>query len=405
MIDYAAILERAKKGERELVAFLVDLLAIPSPSGKEGRVTERIAGEMRRLGFDEARIDGLGNVIGRLGSGPRLIAFDAHVDTVDAGDRAQWSFDPFRPRVSEGKVWGRGAADQKGGLAGMVHAGRIVRELGLDRDFTLLFVGSVQEEDCEGMAWKYLVEEEKIKPELVVLTEPTSLNIYRGHRGRMEIEIEVRGRSCHASAPERGDNAATKAARLALEIERLNDRLAVDAFLGQGTVAVTEIASGSPSLCAVPDTAHLHLDRRLTAGETKESAVAEVREAAGRAGIPEARVFIPEYRVPSHTGRIFPFEKYFSTWALEESSPWLRKAVSAYTGLFGREPKVDKWTFSTNGVGIMPFYGIPCLGFGPGREPQAHAVDEYCPVEDLPLAAAFYAALVATLSGPADPAS
>ena len=399
MRDYATILERAKKGEQELVAFLVDLLAIPSPPGKEGHVTVRIAGEMRRLGFDEVRIDGLGNVIGRIGRGPRLVAFDAHVDTVDAGDRAQWSFDPFQPRVSEGKVWGRGAADQKGGLAGMVHAGRIIRELGLGRDFTLLFIGSVQEEDCEGMAWKYLVEEEKIRPGLVVLTEPTSLNIYRGHRGRMELEVDVHGRSCHGSAPERGDNAAYKAARLALEIERLNERLAVDAFLGKGTIAVTEIASGSPSLCAVPDTARLHLDRRLTAGETKDSAVAEVREAVESAGVPDAKVFVPEYREPSHTGRIYPFEKYFPTWVLEENSAWLKSAVTAYAGLFGRSPKVDKWTFSTNGVGITPFYGIPCLGLGPGNEPQAHAADEYCPVKDLPLAAAFYAALVATLSG------
>jgi putative selenium metabolism hydrolase len=397
MSDYAAILERAKKGEREVVDFLVDLLAIPSPSGKEGRVTERIAGEMSRLGFDEVRIDGLGNVIGRVGRGPRLVAFDAHVDTVLPGDRSQWSFDPFGSHVSEGKVWGRGAADQKGGLAAMVHAGRIVRELGLGRDFTLLFIGSVQEEDCEGMAWKYLIEEEKIKPELVVLTEPTSLAIYRGHRGRMEIEVGMRGRSCHGSAPERGDNAAYKAARMALEIEKLNERLAVDTFLGRGTVAVTEIVSGSPSLCAVPDTARLHLDRRLTAGETKASAVTEVREAAARAGLSEADVTVPEYRKPSHTGKIVPYEKYFPTWVLEENSPWLKKAVSAYNGLFQREPKVDKWTFSTNGVGIMPAYGISCLGFGPGHEPQAHAVDEYCPVEDLPIAAAFYAALVATL--------
>jgi acetylornithine deacetylase/succinyl-diaminopimelate desuccinylase-like protein len=123
-----------------------------------------------------------------------------------------------------------------------------------------------------------------------------------------------------------------------------------------------------------------------------------VREAAGSAGSPEARVYVPEYREPSHTGRFFPCEKYFSTWMVEENSPWLKKAICAYTGLFGQKPKVDKWTFSTNGVGIVPFYGIPCLGFGPGNEAQAHAVDEYCPVEDLPLAAAFYAALVATIS-------
>jgi putative selenium metabolism hydrolase len=320
------------------------------------------------------------------------------VDTVAAGDRAQWSFDPFRPRVSEGKVWGRGAADQKGGLACMVHAGHIFRELGLCRDFTLLFVGSVQEEDCEGMSWKYLIEEENIRPEFVVLTEPTGLNICRGHRGRIEIEIEVRGRSCHGSAPERGDNAIYKAARIALEIEKLNEGFAVDDFLGKGTIAVTEIASGSPSLCAVPDTASLHLDRRLTVGDTKESAVAEARKAARKAGIPEARVFVPEHHEPSHTGRIYPYEKYFPSWTLEENSPLLEKAVSAYTGLFGRRPKVDKWAFSTNGVGIMPAYGIPCMGFGPGNELQAHAVDEYCSIEDLSLAAAFYVALAATLS-------
>jgi putative selenium metabolism hydrolase len=399
MMNYEAILERARREEQEIASFLADLVAVPSPSGKEGPVTGRIAAEMRRLGFDEVRLDGLGNVIGRVGSGPRLVAFDAHVDTVAAGDRSQWSFDPFGRRISGGKVWGRGAADQKGGLASMVYAGRIIRELGFGRGLTLLFIGSVQEEDCEGMAWKYLIEEEKVRPDLVVLTEPTSLALYRGHRGRMEIEVEVRGRSCHGSAPERGDNAAYKASRLALEVERLNERLAVDAFLGKGTVAVTEVVTGSPSLCAVPDTARLHLDRRLTAGETKTSAMAEAREAAVRAGVPEARIYVPEYREPSHTGKIMPYEKHFPTWVLEENSPWLRRAAAAHAGLFGREPKVDKWTFSTNGVGIMPAYGIPCLGFGPGNEPQAHAVDEYCPVQDLTFAAAFYAAFAAELSG------
>ncbi len=403
MIDHAAILEGAKRGEGELVSFLVDLLAIPSLSGEEGPIAGRVTDEMLRLGFDEARVDGLGNAVGRIGNGPRLIAFDAHMDTVDAGDRAQWSFDPFRPRVAEGKVWGRGAADQKAGLASMVHAGRLIRALGLGSGLTILFIGSVQEEDCEGMAWKYLVEEERIKPELVVLTEPTSLGVYRGHRGRMEVEIDVRGRSCHGSAPERGDNAAYKAARVALEIEKLNERLKDDRFLGKGTVAVTEIASGSPSLCAVPDSTRLHLDRRLTAGETKDSALAEVRDAAGRAGVPDAAVSIPEYKRASHTGKIVPYDKYFPTWTLEESSSWLGLSVSAFRGLFGREPKVDKWTFSTNGVGILPAYGIPCLGFGPGNEPQAHAADESCPVEDLVRAAAFYAALIARISQRGEP--
>jgi len=398
-IPFSAITRRAEAGEKQIVDLLLDLIRIPSFSGRERAVVERIAAEMKKLGYADVRLDGLGNVIGRIGSGPRLIAFDAHVDTVYPGDRSQWSHDPFQPRLADGKIWGRGAADQKAGLACMIVAGRIIEELNLNKEFTLLFVGSVQEEDCEGLCWKYLVEEEKIRPELVVSTEPTSLDIYRGQRGRMEIEIAVKGRSCHGSAPERGDNAAYRASRIALEIEKLNERLRRDDFLGKGTVTVTRIASDSPSLCAVPDSSFLHLDRRLTMGETSESAQAEVREAARLAGCAEAHVGVPEYREASHTGLVYPVPRYFPTWVVVENSPWLQAAEAAYRGLFGRPARVDKWTFSTNGVGITPVYGIPCIGLGPGNEPQAHAADEFCPVEHLAPAAAFYAGLVAQLNG------
>jgi len=395
---YRQIYRKAKEMENGITRFLLDLLAVPSHSGKEKEVVERIATEMKQLDFDEARIDGLGNVIGRIGRGKRVLAFDAHVDTVYAGDLSQWSFPPFQPKIEAGRIWGRGAADQKSGLASMVYAGKLIRELELADTLTLLFIGSVMEEDCEGLCWHYLVEKEGIKPDLVVITEPTNLNIYRGHRGRMEIQVEIKGRSCHGSAPERGDNAAYKISRIALEIEKLNGRLKTDPFLGKGSVTVSEVASSSPSLCAVPDSARLYLDRRLTFGETKENALAEVTQAARDAGYGDARVTVPEYRQPSHTGLVFPFEKYFPTWTLDAESPYLQQAIAAYQGLFERQPLVDKWTFSTNGVGIVPVYDIPCLGLGPGDEVQAHAVDESCPITQLSAATAFYAALAAKLT-------
>jgi putative selenium metabolism hydrolase len=393
------IMQLAQELEPQIVNFMLDVLRIPSFSSKEERVSARIIQEMQSLGFDDARRDGLGNVIGRMGNGPRVIAFDAHIDTVYPGDLGQWSFDPFQPKMADGKIWGRGAADQKGGLVSMVYAGKIIKELGLNRDFTVLFTGTVQEEDCDGLCWQYLVEKERVRPELVVITEPTSLNIYRGHRGRMEIEVHVKGRSCHGSAPERGDNAIYKIARIALEIEKLNGRLAHDPFLGTGTVTVSEIASGSPSLCAVADSARLYLDRRLTVGEGKESSLAEVREAARLAGYPDAAVSVPGYAVPSYSGTVFNTEKYYPTWGTAANEPHLLAATAAYQDLFAKAPLVDKWTFSTNGVGIAPRYGIPCFGLGPGHEAQAHSVDEYCPTEHLRLAAAFYAGLVERLHG------
>ncbi len=397
--SFEAIRRRAKEAEGDTARFLSDLVRTQSFSSKESEVIAVIMREMERSGFDEVRVDGLGNIIGRIGSGPRVMAFDGHVDTVYPGDRSQWSFDPFDGGIAGGKLRGRGSVDQKGGVAAMVHAGRIVKELGLNEQFTVYFTGTVMEEDCDGLCWQYILNEDGIRPELVVITEPTNLNIYRGHRGRMEIRVEVKGRSCHGSAPERGDNAIYKIARIALEIERLNERLRGDPFLGKGTVTISEVKSSSPSLCAVADEAGIHLDRRLTLGETKESALSEVRDAAARAGCPDAKVFVLNYAEAAYTGKVYPTEKYYPTWALDEASPYLKSAAEAYAGVLGKPPLVDKWTFSTNGIATAGMKGIPTLGLGPGNEAYAHAADEACPVEHLSAAVAFYAALVARLNG------
>jgi len=268
----------AEKYKDYTASNLSKLVKIKSLSKEERDVQLELKKQMEEAGFDEVFIDGLGDVIGRIGNGKKILAIDGHMDTVDMGNLENWDFDPLGGEIKDGFVHGRGTVDQEGGPASFVTSGRILKELGFDKDLTIYFAGSVMEEDCDGLCWKYIVEEDKIKPDFVISTEPTNLNIYRGHRGRMEMHVSFFGVSSHGSAPERGKNAIYMASKVALEIEKLNERLAYDEFLGRGSVTISEFVSESPSLCAVSDFARLHLDRRLTWGETKESAVAEIEQ-------------------------------------------------------------------------------------------------------------------------------
>ncbi len=396
MSDFKTIHDSAYSNEDELVQFLRDIVAIPSLSGQEEDVVKRIAKEMELLDYDEVIIDPLGNVMGRIGNGPRVVAFDAHIDTVDVGDLAQWSFDPHQGKLEDGKIYGRGAVDQKAGMAAMVYAGKMIRQLGLGKEFTVWMVGSVMEEDCDGLCWHYILNEKKLQPELVVSTEPTNLTVTRGHRGRMEIRVTTSGVSCHGSAPERGDNAVTKLAPACAAIAELNNHLANDDFLGKGSCTVTMFESQSPSLCAVPDKAELHIDRRLTIGETKESSIAEVEASLKEANV-DAKVWLLTYEEPAWTGLIYPMEKYYPTWVMPEDNEYVQAGAETFNNLFNEDANISCWTFSTNGVAINGLYDVPCIGFGPGEERMAHAKDEYVPVDDLIKACAFYTGLIKTL--------
>ncbi|MBL6976341.1 MAG: YgeY family selenium metabolism-linked hydrolase [Deltaproteobacteria bacterium] len=374
----------------ETAAFLSDIIRIRSLSGDEGAVVKRVAGELTAAGFNDVEVDGFGNVRGILGDTGPLVAFDAHLDTVDVGNPGNWDGDPFSGEIRDGWIRGRGTADQKAGMASIVTAGKILRKLGRDLPFRFLAVGSVQEEDCDGLCWQYLVRNEGIRPDCVVLTEPTLLNVYRGHRGRMEIAVTVSGVSAHGSAPERGINAIYGMADVLKELESLNGDLADHPFLGKGSLTVSEIRSTSPSLCAVADWARIHVDRRLTVGETRQSAVDEIR-ALSSVGRWKAEVEVLRYEEPTHTGFVLPTDKYYPSWLLDEDAPALTAACRALEGLTGEAGRPGRWTFSTNGVATAGMYGIPTLGFGPGDERYAHAPNEKCDVTQLEQAAAFYA--------------
>lgn len=386
-------LKRAKALESDIVKFLCNLVSIPSLSGKEGEIIPRIEQEMKNLGYEEVRVDGLGNLLGRMGNGPRVLAIDGHCDVVDVGNRDLWETEPFEPKIVDGKIYGRGSCDQKGGVASAIYAGKLLKQFGMPADVTLWITVTILEEDIEGLCWKYLVEENNFRPDAVLLTEPTNLNIYRGHRGRLEIKVKTEGVSCHGSAPERGINAIYKMAPIIKDIERLHSQLKDDAFLGKGSVTISEIKSTAPSLCAVSDSCTIHLDRRLTAGETIASSLEEIRALSSvkEAG---AQVWVPEFQASSYTGKLYPMQSYMPTWVLPENHDLITQARQAYTRLFDAEPKVDKWTFSTNGVGSMGMFDIPTFGFGPGNEVLAHAPNEHIPIDHLVKAMAFYAEFV-----------
>ena len=377
---------------------LSEIVKLPSFSGEEKEVIAKLKELCLDAGFDDVYIDGLGNLVGRIGSGSKKIAFDAHIDTVTVGDHAQWNSDPFSGEITDELVLGRGSTDQKGGAAAMITAGRMLKDLNYKGQFTIYFTFTIMEEDCDGMCWKYLIEEENFKPDFFVSTEPTSCRLYRGHRGRMEIVAKIKGVSSHGSAPERGVSAAYKAAKAALSMEQLNEDLQPDDdnFLGKGTIVVSQIDVKGPSQCAVPDQAMLYMDRRLTWGEDAELAIGQVKKYMAKAiGENEdaVEVFMPDYVKRGWRDKDYGQELYFPTWKIPEDHPIVQSGVEAHTALFGKAPVVDKWTFSTNAVATTGRHKIPAIGFGPGDEDQAHAPNEISRVADLEICSAFYAML------------
>ncbi|MCL2399462.1 MAG: YgeY family selenium metabolism-linked hydrolase [Defluviitaleaceae bacterium] len=425
-----SIKARAEHYKNDMSRFLRDMVRIPGESCDEKGKIECAAAEMRKLGFDKVEIDPMGNLLGYMGSGKTLIAFDGHIDTVGVGNRDNWTFDPYEGYENTEEIGGRGVADQEGGIASAVYGAKIMKDLGLLNDkYTVLVTATVQEEDCDGLCWEYIIKELGIKPEFVVLNEPTDGGIYRGQRGRMEIRVDVKGISCHGSAPERGDNAIYKMADILQNVRSLNenDSEAFDIkglvrmleerfnsewkearFLGRGTITVSEIFFTSPSRCAVSDSCSVSLDRRMTAGETWESCLEEIRALpAVRKYGKDVEVSMYKYDRPSFTGLVYPIECYFPTWVIPEDHPVTKAMEETYKSLYGNErigpaetlkmrksrPLTDKWTFSTNGVTIMGRNGIPCIGFGPGAEAQAHAPNEKTWKQDLVTCAAVFAAL------------
>jgi len=319
------IRDRVEGTRGRIVHFMRDICAIPSVNSEIGPVGERIQEEMRRLGFDEVRFDRMGNTLGRIGDGPKRIVYDSHVDTVGVGEPSEWPWDPFTGKVDGGRLYARGACDEKGSTPGMVYGLAIARDLGLLEGYTAYYFGNM-EEWCDGIAPNAFVElDPGVRPNVVVIGEPTRMAINRGHKGRIELKVTASGRSAHAASHYLGDNAIYKMVPVIQAIRELDLRLRAGLgshqLLGQGSLVVTDGAVRTASLNAVPDQFTIYLDRRITLSEPHDEVIRQIGGLIPDYMQGEVRVEELFYDTPSYTGLVFPVAKYFPAWALEETHP------------------------------------------------------------------------------------
>ncbi len=397
MVDQVVIEKlkaRVAEQREDIIHFLREICAIPSMESHIRECGERVEAEMRKLGFDEVWWDRMGNVVGRIGDGPLKLLYDSHIDTVGIGDPAEWDWDPFQGKIEDGIFFARGACDEKGSTPGMLYGLALAKELGLLNGVTAYYFGNMEEWN-DGSAPNVLVEVEGVRPDFVVIGEPTRMQVYRGQKGRVEFEIIAKGRSAHAASNYLGDNAIYKLLPIIDAISKLEPEFMDDAFLGPGRVTVTDMKVQTPSLNAVPNEARIYVDRRLTFGEDPLEELDRLREIIGARD--DVSVSIMTYEEPSYTGFVYPLEKFYPAWALDEDDPFVVAGQRVGELLWGAMPPSYKWNFSTNGIYWNGKAGIPSIGFGPGDEVHAHTVLDQVPLDDVVRATEWYALLPALL--------
>ena len=388
--------EKIQSQSEAIVRFMREICAIPSMDSNIEAVGKRIASEMQTLHFDEVRFDKMGNIMGRIGNGSKVIVYDSHIDTVGIGDPHEWQWDPFEGKVEDGVLYARGACDEKNSTPGMVYGLAAARDLGLLDGWTAYYFGNM-EEWCDGIAPNTFVEvDPKIRPDFVVIGEPTKMNVYRGHKGRIELKVTAKGVSAHAASNHVGINAIYLLLPVIAGIRDLEPTLGDDPFLGHGKITVSDMIVKTPSINAVPDEAVIYIDRRMTFGESQEEAIAQVEALIPEESKDRVKVEALFYDVPSYTGFVFPVDKYFPAWAIPEDHALVQAGLETRRLLGLEDAPAGKWSFSTNGIYWAGKAGIPSIGFGPGDEVTAHTVHDSVKLDDVVKAAEFYA-LVASL--------
>jgi putative selenium metabolism hydrolase len=396
------IQERVSSSRDAILRFLREICAIPSMESQIGPVGERIAQEMRSLGYAEVRFDKMGNIFGRIGSGARKLVYDSHIDTVGVGDPSSWGWDPFQGKIEDGKLYARGACDEKGSTPGMVYGLAIARDLGLLEGWTAYYFGNM-EEWCDGIAPNTFVEvDPNVRPDFVVIGEPTKMNVYRGHKGRIEMKVTASGRSAHAASHYLGDNAVYKMAAIITQIRELDRRfhfgMGNHPVQGNPSIAVTDVHVRTASLNAVPDEFTIYIDRRITSNEPHDEVIAQVKGLIPDYLQDEIHVEELFYEEPSYTGFVFPVSKYYPAWLLEDNHPLAQAGQRTIKELWGEERALGTWDFSTNGTYWAGKARIASIGFGPGDEKTAHMRHENVSLDDVVSAAEFYALLPKVLA-------
>ncbi|HOV41758.1 MAG TPA: M20/M25/M40 family metallo-hydrolase [Oscillospiraceae bacterium] len=410
----------------EMVKFAQKLVQTPSISGTEKKLADLDMEEMKKLGYDEVFRDEQGNVVGLVKGtlpGPTIM-YNSHMDHVSPGDSANWQgYDPYGGAIDICEaddqektvkelvecIHGRAASDVKCGEAVQIYAGGLIAKLraqGVPIKGTFMFTGVVQEEPAEMVGMKYLIDktfaEKGLSYDAMVSSEATSLKIYCGHRGRVELLVTVYGRTSHGSAPWLGINAIYKAIPL---IEKLKDELypslPVDPQLGKASVSLNIIECSPGALSIVPDKCMLSIDRRTIPGETVESVIAEVQ-----AIIDELAAKDPEFRADvkvktateiSYTGVSCEAVKYMNPWKISTDHPFVKAASEALSAL-GQPVKYGYWDFGTDGSKTCGIDRKPTIGYSPMQEQYAHTPYDKCRTDFMKKALAGNAAIFLNVS-------
>ena len=391
--------QKVMTAEAEILQFFREIVAIPSMNSDIEAVGKRVGEEMTKLGYDQVYVDKYGSIVGKIGNGEKILLYDTHLDTVGIGDPNQWEWDPFKGKVENGMLYARGALDEKNSTPGMVYGLAFARDLGLLDGFTCYILGNI-EEWCDGVGCAAFHDWEGVTPDFVVIGEPTNMKVYRGHKGRYELELRCKGKSAHAASNYMGDNAVYKMMPVVAGISKLEETFTPDDFLGLGRITVSVISSVAPSNNAVPDQCTIFIDRRITFGETKELVREQIWSVVPEETKKDFEMRELTYTEPSHTGAVYEYEQYFPSWVFPEEHPFVQAGRATMQALWQEIDDLHgqgKWDFSTNGNYWAGKLGIPCIGFGPGNEIYAHNVDEHVPLADVVEATKFYALLPAMM--------
>lgn len=373
----------------ELIDFCQQAVRAKSYSDEEEPMAKLLAGKMEALGYDEVYIDRTGNVVGRIGSGKKIMHFDGHMDTVRVEDADEWEQPPFEGKIVDGWLWGRGSVDMKSSLCSAVYAAALARDRGWLEGKTVYVTGTVCEEYCDGVNLQHFYKDSGVRPECCIICEPSDNTITLGHKGKAQVRITAHGVSAHGSAPEKGKNAVYEMAEIIQRVEALNASLYKEG--PHGTIVLSDIYSVEASLNAVPSECTIYLDRRLTYGETLDEVRAEMDAlVAGK----DADWKVGTLVHTSWKGVELVYEPMHDPWQIDADAPLSLALRAAYKNVFGHDAeRYDYWDFGTNAPTPLSL-GIPTIGFGVGDYKLAHMRDEKVEVAKIPLCCEVYANLM-----------
>lgn len=405
---YEQIKILAEAVREDVIAFAQKLIQTPSISGEEGVLAQLCVDKMLELGYDEAFIDEIGNIVGIIkGSGGGLnIMYNSHMDHVDPGNEANWQYPPYGAVIDQGYIHGRAASDVKGGMAAQIYAGALLKKAGIPLKGDFIYTGVVQEEPAEMFGMKYLCDHtlpgRGVQFDLMVSSEATSMNLFLGHRGRVELEVVTKGRTSHGSAPWRGINAVYEMMPVIEEVQKLAETLPEHEFLGKATLALTIINCSPGRLSIIPDLCTVSLDRRLVPGESAEHAVGQIQEIIDRVKKhkPEfkAEVGVRKVVETSYKGYSQECEKYMNPWVIEKDHPFVVQAVAALQAV-DQNPGFGKWDFGTDASYVTGVLNIPTIGYSPMEEQYAHTPYDRVNIDYLIQSVAGNAAIAYQIAG------